>query len=102
MSTATADAIIEQLGRSTGNMARMIGAHTFTAGERSLTFKFKAKAQNGANCVRVTLGSSDTYRVEFIKLRGVDFWTKGDFSNMYADDLRPLFEKETGLYLSLR
>lgn len=102
MSTATANTIVEQLGRSTGNMARMIGAHTFTAGEHSLTFKFKAKAQNGANCVRVTLGACDTYRVEFIRLRGVDYWTKGEFSNIYADDLRPLFEKETGLYLNLR
>lgn len=45
MSTATADAIIEQLGRSTGNMVRMIGAHTFTAGEHSLTFKFKAPGE---------------------------------------------------------
>lgn len=101
MSTATAETIIEQLGRSTGNMARMIGAHTFTAGEHSLTFKFKAKAENGSNCVRITLGACDTYRVEFIRLRGVDFWHKGEFSYIGADGLRPLFEKETGLYLSL-
>lgn len=102
MSTAIADTIIEQLGRSTGNMVRMIGAHTFTAGEHSLTFKFKAKAENGANCVRITLGSCDTYRVEFIKLHGVNVWTKGEFSYIGADGLRPLFEKETGLFLSLR
>lgn len=102
MSTAIAETIIEQLGRSIGNMARMIGAHSFTAGEHSLTFKFKAKAENNANCVRVTLGACDTYRVEFIRLHGVNFRTKGDFSYIGSDGLRPLFEKETGLFLSLR
>lgn len=96
-----ANTIVEQLGRSTARMSMMIGAHTFTAGESSLTFKFKARAKNGSNCVRVTLDPSDTYTVEFISIRGASIKTKGSFEGMYAEDLKSLFERETGLYLSL-
>lgn len=92
--------IVSQLGGSVDQMAMMIGAHSFTAGAYNLTFKFKSQAKNSANCVRITLGASDTYRVEFISLRGVNFNAKGDFSGIYAEGLKKLFERETGLFLS--
>lgn len=101
MDNVVANTIVAQLGGSIRRISMMVGAHSFTAGSHSLTFKFKAQAKNGANCVRVTLGASDTYRVEFIRLRGVNFNAKGDFSDVYAEDLKRLFERETGLYLSL-
>jgi len=100
MSNVVANTIVSQIGRSTGRMASMIGAYNFIAGAYALTFRFKARAKNAANCVRITLGASDTYRVEFISVRGVKVNTKGDFSDVYAEDLKPLFERETGLYLS--
>lgn len=97
-----ANTIIQQLGHSTARMGLMIGAHTFTAGENNVTFKFKARAKNGSNCVRITLNPSDTYTVEFISLRGMSIKTKGSNEGMYAEDLKTLFERETGLYLSIR
>lgn len=96
-----ANNIVAQLGRSTGNLVRMIGANTFLAGTRNLTFKFKSRAKNGANACRITLDAMDTYRVEFLFLRGFNVTTKGDFSDMHAEDLTGLFESETGLYLHL-
>lgn len=101
MDTTVADTIVAQLGHSMGRMSAMIGAHSFTAAEVGVTFKFKARAKNGANCCRVTLKPSDTYKVEFVSLRGVALRTKGEFHDIYADTLKNLFERETGLYLSL-
>jgi hypothetical protein len=95
-----AETILSQLG-GTRRLAAMVGAHTFTGSDVGVTFKFKAKAKNGANCVRVTLKPSDTYKVEFLSLRGVNVNFKGDFEDIYAGDLIKLFESETGLYLSL-
>jgi hypothetical protein len=96
-----ATTIANQLAHGTGRLSIMIGAHSFSTSGRDLTFKFKSPAKNGANCCRITLRGDDTYRVEFIRLRGVNFWAKGDFTDQYAEDLQPLFERETGLYLSL-
>lgn len=96
----TAETILEQLGGAR-RLGVMVGAHSFVGGAGTLTFKFKAKAKNSANCVRISLNSSDTYTVEFIRLNGPNFWAKGDFSDVWAEDLRKLFERETGLALSL-
>jgi hypothetical protein len=96
-----AETIIQQLGHSTRRLGVMIGAHTFVASDVGVSFKFKARAKNGANYCRVTLKPSDTYKVEFVSLRGVKVNIKGEFSDIYNDQLTRLFERETGLYLSL-
>ncbi len=91
---------LEQLGGA-GRLCAMIGAHTFTQSDKTLTFKFKARAKNGANCIQVTLDPSDTYTVKFYSLRGLSMKVKGEFSDVYNDCLRRVIESETGLYLSL-
>lgn len=101
MDTTVADTILAQLGKSMRNISLLIGGHTFVASDVGVTFKFKARAKNGANCCRITLKPSDTYKVEFISVRGVKVNHKGDFEDIYADGLRGMFERETGLYLSL-
>lgn len=95
-----ATTIAQQLG-GTRRLGVMIGAHGFTAGDNSLSFRFKAKAKNGSNAMRIVLEPSDTYRVEFLSIRGTSVKSKGVFEDVYAEDLRRLFESETGLYLSL-
>lgn len=50
-----ANTIAQQLGHSTGRMVAMIGACNFVGSEDSLSFRFKARARNGANACRVTL-----------------------------------------------
>jgi hypothetical protein len=79
----------------------MIGAHDFVGSETALTFRFRARAMNGSNCIRVTLMPSDTYKVEFISIRGTSVKVKSSHEDIYAEDLRNLIERTTGLYLSL-
>ena len=103
MSTTTnqevAKTILSQLGGS-GRLSAMIGAHTFTSGANSLSFKIKARAKNGIKGIRITLDPSDTYTVEFLAIRGLN--VKSDAVPMvYCDSLKSLIESKTGLYLSL-
>jgi hypothetical protein len=95
-----ANTILAQL---TGHvsLSRMIGAYNFVGSENSLSFRFKARACNGANGLRVVLDPSDTYTVEFVSCRGTSRKVKGSFSDIYAEDLVCLFERQTGLYLNL-
>jgi hypothetical protein len=95
-----ANTILSQMG-GTGRLSMMIGAHTYTGSVNSVTFKFKARAKNGSNCLRVTLDPSDTYTVEFLSLRSMNVKVKETLSDIYAEDLRRIFQEKTGLYLSL-
>lgn len=101
MELTVANTIISQLGTSTGRLAAMLGARSFVGSADSVQFKFAAKARNGANTVRIVLDPSDTYTVEFWTVRGAKMVKRAEFSNVYADGLRALFESETGLYVSL-
>jgi hypothetical protein len=95
-----ASTILEQMGGS-GKLTCMIGAHDFTGSPDALTFRFRARGRDGSNCCRVSLLPSDTYKVEFISIRGNSVKSKGVFEDIYAEDLRGVFERQTGLYLSL-
>lgn len=95
-----ANTIAQQLG-GTGRLALMIGAKSFVGSENALTFRFAARAKNGANTVRVALDPSDTYTVTFFSCRGTSVKEKSSHSMVYNDSLRTVFESETGLYLSL-
>lgn len=91
--------ILNQLG-GTGRLFSFVGANSFVGSDNSVTFRFKARATNGSNALRVVLDPSDTYTVEFISIRGTSVKVKESFSDIYADTLVSLFERKTGLYLS--
>lgn len=94
--------ILQQLsGGRSGRLVAMIGAHSFNAGDRTLTFKYKARARNGSNCCRIRLDATDTYEVEFLSVRSGQVRPKSQHDGIYADMLTGLFERETGLYLRL-
>lgn len=94
-----ADTILEQLGGGR-RLSMMIGAHAFIGNKNALTFRFKARAKNGANCIRVTLDPSDTYTVEFISVRGSSVKEKDRTEDIYNDMLKEVVERHTGLALS--
>lgn len=96
----TANTILGQMGGA-GRLAAMVGASMFVGSADSLMFAFRGCAK--ANKCRVTLDANDTYTVEFCKLknRGLDVTTFKAASNVYADQLRRLFEQTTGLAISL-
>ena len=99
--THVADTIIAQLAGHAGRLVAMIGACGIARGSDNIIFKFRARARNQSNVCRITLDADDTYTVSFQSWRGMSKKAKGEFRGVYADQLRPLFEGETGLYLSL-
>lgn len=94
---------LQQLGHSTARLGVMIGAKTFIKSdeEQWVSFRFTAKAKNKANYMKIKLNGLDLYDITFGSIRGMNYTIKGEFNNCYAEDLKKLFETETGLYLSL-
>jgi hypothetical protein len=93
-----ATTILKQLG---GNKFKvMTGAKNFAYGDSNLTFKI---GRNSGKCnhVRVTLNSMDTYKMEFISVRGTTIKTVKEFNNVYCDQLQEIFTEVTGMYTSL-
>lgn len=68
--------------------------------ENGLRVKFPNRTAGMPNMVTIRLDPSDTYTVEFVRLRGSKATVTGTHSYIYADMLRELFEKQTGLYTS--
>ena len=97
-----AETIINQLGGSR-KLAAMIGARDFVGSSDSVQFKFKGSRK--ANTARIVLDPNDTYTLELWKINTNPRNFRSDqvfsSSGLYADALRPTFERETGLYLSL-
>lgn len=98
-----ASTILHQLSGfpNTGRLSAMIGAKSFVYDERSLKFKWSAKAKNGANTVIIQLDPSDTYSIEFWNVRGAKSRLVKSVDSVYGDQLRDYFEYATGLRTSL-
>jgi hypothetical protein len=84
----------------------MIGAYNqLHHPEGALSFRFKAQAAqvNGKrpNWIKVTLDPNDTYKVEFGRIRGLDFNILKTMENVYCDQLAPMIEETLQLRLSL-
>lgn len=93
-----AQTILAQLGGS--RFMAMTGAKNFLDCGQALQFDLPARfAKGGINKVRVTLEPSDTYTVSFLKYRprALDCQTVAEVSEVYADSLRQVFTRETGL-----
>jgi hypothetical protein len=95
-----AQTILHQVG-GMGRLVAMLGAKDFLAYPNGVAFKFAVAGAGKPNYVKILLEPSDTYSVEFGRLRGRDYKVIKAFDGVYADSLRRLFESTTGLYLSL-
>ena len=89
--------ILAQLGGS--RFVLMTGAKNLLDGGNHLTFRLPGNgfAKNGINCVRVTLNGTDTYTMEFLKVRGMKVTTVETVSDVYDEALRRVFTRVTGL-----
>jgi hypothetical protein len=91
--------IASQMGGA-GALRLMLGASGIKAADdRTLEFRFAARAKDRINMVRVKLDPSDTYSVVFLRA-----WKSGIkeidcYSGIYCDQLGELFERRTGLVL---
>ena len=93
--------LIDQLG---GNrFIAMTGAKEFVYDEKksSLRFRIGRGAKNKANIVTIRLNDMDLYDIEFHYLRGINCRLISEHSDIYAEQLREMFTKETGFYTSL-
>lgn len=102
-----ADTTIDQLGGR--RMILMTGAKHFVydpARPGRLTFKLPTRTGNPWNYVEVNLTANDDYTISFFRVstRNYKLTIKPGpvHEGIYCDQLRPIFEKVTGLYTSLR
>lgn len=99
-----ANTIIRQMGG--GRLRAMVGACDILALDAGVQFRFKGSKK--ANKVTIELTLMDTYNVTFYKIGRLNKKTfdmpievVNKTEGAYEDMLIPLFEKTTGLYLSL-
>jgi hypothetical protein len=91
-----AETIRKQIGHSA---LYMMGAKNLLAGDDYLSFQiFGCKH---VSHIRITLEGTDTYKIEFIKIRGYNMTTPATTCGVYCDAINGIIEAETGLTLSL-
>ena len=106
---AVHDIILRQLG---GRLVSMVGANTFISykaegdgnygeGRGGVSFKFPNKGRGVPNYMKIILNENDLYDITFGRTRGMSFKVIKEFDNVQASQLKRLFEKTTGLYLSM-
>ncbi len=97
---AVADTIRDQIGN---RGLVMMGAKNLLGSETGLQFKI-GRNDLKVTHVRITLESSDTYTVEFIKVGRAPRFTVTEISRrelVFVDRLRAVLEAGTGMYLNL-
>jgi hypothetical protein len=94
-----AKTIIDQMG-GTGRLKAMINARDYFYSATHVQFTFSGNRR--ANKCIITLDWTDTYTMEIGKMtRKCEWKSIYHQSGLYWDMLKPVFEKATGLYLSL-
>jgi hypothetical protein len=89
--------ILQQLGGQ-GKLVVMTGANNFIAFSNGVSFKLKSRK---ANYVKITLNGNDLYDIQFQKLFGMKSKIVAEYNDIYFDQLIPIVEKETGMYLKM-
>ena len=70
-------------------------------GKPELQVKFKARATGGINYLKIALKGDDTYTMTLSRVTIKGENVKLSLSGVYAEQLVEIFERHTGLYLSL-
>ena len=93
--------ILTQIGGA-NRLKMMVGAHSFVGGERDLTFQFARKSpRNQIKYVKIILTPDDVYNVKFYQYKNSQAIEILEVSGIFAEDLKSIIERETGLALSL-
>lgn len=94
-----AETILNQIGGAR-RLSMMCGCKNFVATGEGLQFAVGTNEKRVNRCV-VTLGADDLYSVQFgrYSMRKLTFDVLAQHDGVYADQLRALFERETGMYL---
>ena len=98
--TSTPSDVAKTIALQIGRQAMaMLGAHDLVLGTDGLQFKIKGSRL--AAYVRVTLEPTDTYRMEFWKMRGVETLRLVKIDNVFVSELNEIIEQQTGLRTKL-
>ena len=102
-----AETMLDQMG-GTKRLQCMIDAKHFLYGVKDNNNVFVQFSYAGSNtrnranrCVITYIRGRDLYEIEFGIVRDYSFVSYGKFTDIYADQLAELFERETGLLLTL-
>lgn len=102
--------IEDLMPRAMGQLRMMTGANSWTLGTQDkekraqISWKFKGgggKAKDSINYVRLSYQWNDLFRLELIRIRGTKVTTVHDFEDVYVEDLKGLFEDNTGFVLGV-
>jgi hypothetical protein len=100
VSLSVANTILQQIGGR--RFVAMTGAKSFVGGDDFLSFKLPSNfAKDGINYVKITLAPNDTYTIDMMRLRGMNATPVWFSEDIYADVLRDVIERHTGLSLTL-
>jgi len=91
---------INQLGGH--RFIAMTGAKNFVFDRKNstLTFQIGRGAKNAVNYVKVRLNGLDLYDVSFYRKWGTNFRLIVQETDLYFDQLQPIFTENTGFYTS--
>lgn len=95
-----ANTTIQQLGGR--RFIAMTGAKNFIFDHKknTLTFSIGRGAKNGVNYITVRLNGLDLYDLSFYRKWGTNFRLIVQETDLYFDQLQPVFTKNTGFYTS--
>ena len=102
MSYQVTKTILEQLGG--GRFVAMTGANHFVGDDNTLKFRLPGGGglcKDGINYVTIRFEPSDTYTVEFFRVRALKQTQIKRYCDVYNDQLRDVFERATGLATSM-
>ena len=95
-----ANTLLQQLGG--GKFIAMTGAKNLMVDQKEKSLHMRiGKNSKGINHVKITLMPDDTYKMDFGRIRKLDYKVVRSVTGVYAEALRDVFTEVTGLYTSL-
>ena len=94
---SVAQTILNQLG-GMKRLVVMTGAYNFVASTNAVSFRIKNRK---VNYIKITLNGKDLYDVKFSRIFNYQEKVVAELNDIYFDQLIPIFEQNTGMYLKM-
>jgi hypothetical protein len=94
---SVAQTILNQLG-GMKRLVIMTGAYNFVASSNAVSFRIKNRK---VNYIKITLNGKDLYDIKFSRIVKYDEKVVKEYNDIYFDQLIPIFEETTGMYLRM-
>lgn len=94
---SVAQTILNQLG-GMKRLVIMTGAYNFVASPNAVSFRIKNRK---VNYIKITLNGKDLYDVKFSRIFNYQEKVVAELNDIYFDQLIPIFEQNTGMYLKM-